>query len=335
MAGVQLTVLIAVVDRHLRPIDRQAHAIGTNAVHLGVGIGEQTALQQTVLGRLDTRHEIGRRHGDLLGFLEDVVRIPVQHHLADLALGHVRPDLGGIQRIEFELGQILRLEHLDHEVPFGVVAVVDGGDQIAAQVTVVLALHRLVLFRVEVLQALLALPAEFHVVGFALLVDELVGVHTVAIHHPVAGRGALVGVQQGQGAGRLGVVREEVEAAAVVIQVGARVRLEGVDHVRELDRVADEEGREVVADQVPVAVGGVELGGEAARVAQRFRRVQAVHHGRETDEHRRAAALLEDLGQGQVGDVFGGGELAVGAGATGMHNALGDTLATETLQLLQ
>ena len=38
---------------------------------------------------------------------------------------------------------------------------------------------------------------------------------------------------------------------------------------------------------------------------------------------------------GQVGDVFSGGELAMGTGTTGVHDALGDALATETLQLLQ
>jgi hypothetical protein len=41
-----------------------------------------------------------------------------------------------------------------------------------------------------------------------------------------------------------------------------------VDDVRELDRVADEGDREVVADEVPVAVFGVELDGEAAGVAR-------------------------------------------------------------------
>jgi hypothetical protein len=35
-----------------------------------------------------------------------------------------------------------------------------------------------------------------------------------------------------------------------------RVRLEGMDDVRELDRVPDEEDRQVVADDVPVAVLG-------------------------------------------------------------------------------
>ena len=46
-----------------------------------------------------------------------------------------------------------------------------------------------------------------------------------------------------------------------------RVPLLGVDEVRELGRLADEEHRRVVADHVPVAILGVELQGEAAASA--------------------------------------------------------------------
>ena len=45
-------------------------------------------------------------------------------------------------------------------------------------------------------------------------------------------------------------------------------RLDGVDEVRELDAVLDEEHRHVVADQVAVALVGVELDREAADVAR-------------------------------------------------------------------
>ncbi|MOA42979.1 hypothetical protein D3C78_1650850 [compost metagenome] len=73
-------------------------------------------------------------------------------------------------------------------------------------------------------------------------------------------------------------MRQQIEASGIVAEVGSRVGLEGMDHVRELDRVANEEGRKVVTDQVPVTVGGVKLGGEATWVAQGFRRMGAVHN---------------------------------------------------------
>jgi hypothetical protein len=66
----------------------------------------------------------------------------------------------------------------------------------------------------------------------------------------------------------LGCLAQEVEHAVRVLPLERhRVRLLRVDEIRELDRVAEEEHAEVVADEVPVAVLGVELDGEPARVA--------------------------------------------------------------------
>src|SRR5690606_13485075 len=95
---------------------------------------EQAALQHAVFGRLDTGDGIGRRHGYLLGFLEDVGRVAVQHHGADLALGNVRPDLGSVQRVVVEVVQIFRLDHLDVQIPFREVTLVDALDQVAGHV---------------------------------------------------------------------------------------------------------------------------------------------------------------------------------------------------------
>src|SRR5690606_34340415 len=39
LAAVELAVLVAVVDRGLGLVDRQVHVVGTDAVHLGIGVG--------------------------------------------------------------------------------------------------------------------------------------------------------------------------------------------------------------------------------------------------------------------------------------------------------
>ncbi|MNQ59969.1 hypothetical protein D3C85_742350 [compost metagenome] len=331
---VHRAILVAVVHAHPWAIDRQAQGVGADAVHLGIGIGEQPALEQAVFRGFDSRHEVGRCHGHLFGFLEEVTDVAVQDHLADLAFGNARPDFRRIQRVEGKARQLIRPQHLDVEVPFGKVAFVDGLDQVGSHVAVVGGLDLGNLLGVEVFLALQALPAELHVMHIAAVIDELVGMHAVAVHEAITGRCAFIGVQQCQGANGFGNVGQEVEAPGVVIQVGARVGLEGVDHVGELDRIADEEGREIVADQVPVAIGRVELGGETAWVAQSLRRVVAVHHRGEAHEDRRAYALLENLGAGQVADIGGGDEFAVDTGATCMHHALRDALAIEALELL-
>lgn len=225
-------------------------------------------------------------------------------------------------------------QDLDVQVPLRIVALVDVSDQVTRHVVEVLALDGLDFLGAQALLALQALPVELDVVHLALRVDELVGVHAVAVHLAVAGGRAIVGVHPRQHVRGLGLVREEVEEAVRVLHVAVGRRLERVDHVRELHRVADEEHRQVVADQVPVAFAGVELGGEAARIAQRLRRMAAVDHAGEAHEHRCLFAGREDLGAGQVGDVLGGDEHAVRAGAARVDDALGNALAIKALQLL-
>lgn len=68
--------------------------------------------------------------------------------------------------------------------------------------------------------------------------------------------------------GRLGAKRDEVPEHVRVLQMRLRVALLRVDEAGEQDGIADEEDRRVVADQVPNAVIGVELQGEAAGIAR-------------------------------------------------------------------
>ena len=113
------------------------------------------------------------------------------------------------------------------------------------------------------------------------------------------------------------------------------LRLGGVDQVGELDRVLDEEDRDVVADEVPVALLGVELHGEAAHVAGEVGRALVAGDGGEADEDRRLLALaLEEVGPGEVGERLVVLEVAVGAVAAGVDDALGDALVVEVEDLL-
>lgn len=66
-------------------------------------------------------------------------------------------------------------------------------------------------------------------------------------------------------------VPERVVGALRLRDLPVRVRLAGVDDVGELDRVLDEEDRNVVPDQVEDAFLGVELRREPPRVAHGVR----------------------------------------------------------------
>ena len=77
----------------------------------------------------------------------------------------------------------------------------------------------------------------------------------------------------------------EVIVRRLRLRVGAiRFLLGSMDQVWELYRVLNEEHRDVVANDVPVALLSVELYGEAANVARKIRRAFVAGNRREPDE---------------------------------------------------
>jgi len=101
-------------------------------------------------------------------------------------------------------------------------------------------------------------------------------------------------------------------------------------------RVAEEEDRRVVSDDVPVALVRIELQGESSDVALRVGGAALAGYGREAREHLGLLADLgEDAGLGVLGDVMCHGEGAEGSGTLGVHAPLGDDLAIEVRQFLK
>ena len=135
---------------------------------------------------------------------------------------------------------------------------------------------------------------------------------------------------------RLGQQCPEIPVIVGAAHPGARVALDRVVEVGEAQRIAEEEHRRVVADDVPVAFLGVELERSAADVALGVGGAALAGDGREAGEHRRLLADLgKDLRLGKARDVVRHREGAVGAPALCMHAALGDHLAVEMRQLLE
>src|SRR5450756_2061142 len=59
----------------------------------------------------------------------------------------------------------------------------------------------------------------------------------------------------------------------------------GMDEVGEFNGILDEENRDVVADQVPVAFLGVKLDGKSTYITRRIYRTGAAGDGRYTSKH--------------------------------------------------
>ena len=113
------------------------------------------------------------------------------------------------------------------------------------------------------------------------------------------------------------------------------LRLGRVDEVGELDCVLNEEDRDVVADEIPVSLLGVELDCEAADVAGEVGGSLAAGDGREPYEGGRPPpGLLEKMRSGDIGKGLVVLEEPVDTEAPGMNHPLGDTFVVEVEDLL-
>ncbi len=187
----------------------------------------------------------------------------------------------------------------------------------------------------EVCNSLLRAEMEFHPHALILRIDHREGVAAEQVHVAEAFRDATVRHHDRDLVQRLGQQCPEVPVVVGAAQAGARVALDRVVEVREAQRVAEEEHRGVVADDIPIAFFGIELQRSSAYVALRIRGAALTGHGGEAHEHRRLLAdRVEDLRPREVRDVLRHRESAVGAPAFGMHPPLRDHLAVEMRHLL-
>ena len=332
------TVAVVAVHRAACGVHRNLVVVHAQAVALRIGIGEQACLQHLVRRRADAGHQIARCERGLLHVLVPVDRVAVQFELAhfDQRVVALRPHLGQVERMD-AVGFRLQLGHdLDEQLPLREVALLDCGEQVAAVAFAVMADQDLRLRVGQRFDALLADEVELHPEALAVGVGEAVGVRAEAVHVAEAARDAAVAHHHGHLQQGFGQQRPEVPVVARAAQVGMRVAFHGLVEVGELARVAQEEHRRVVADQVPVAFFGVELQCEAADVTLGVGGATLAGHRGEAREHLGLLAdLLEQLGTGVLADVVGDGESTERARALGVHAALGNDLAVEVGQLLQ
>ncbi|MCY1333938.1 hypothetical protein D9M69_196790 [compost metagenome] len=335
-------VALVVVERTERLVDRDLVEVRpAEAQQLRVGIGEQPALHQRVVAEIDARHDVADVEGHLLGLGEEVVGVAVQHHAPHHPHRHqfLGDQLGRVEQVEAEAQLVLFLHHLQAQLPFRVVAALDVLPQAATVEVRVLAGELLRLVPDQRADARLRPPVELHQARLALVVDQPEAVHAEPLHGAEAHRDGAVGHGPEHHVRRLRRQRDEVPEGVVGRGAGGdlvvRLGFHRVDEVGELDGVLDEEHRHVVADQVEVALVGIELHREAAHVAHRVGGTARPLHRGEAHEHRRALArLAEEVGPGQVAQRLRHLEVAMGRRATGMYHPLGNPLVVEVGDLL-
>ena len=312
--------------------------VDAKPVAVGVTVGEQPRLEHAVWGWPDAGHHLRGIEGGLFRVGEVILRQLVEGHLSHLHEGvvPVGPDLGEIEGIEAVIRSVFLRHDLNAQRPAGELAVFDGIVEILEQERRLLATDFRRLFGGEALDALVRLEVEFHPIPLAFGVDQHEGVGAESVHAAIRGRDAAIPEEHGELVRGLGRVGEEIPDIVRLLAVGIGIVFLGVDEVRELDAVLDEEDGRVVAHQVPVAFLGVELHGKAPRIPRGVGGALRSGHGGEADEEGRLLALgREELGLGVLRDIrvcdF---EFPVGARAYRVDDALGDALPVEARQLL-
>ena len=301
-AARRIGAALGLVDRQLVPVGR------AQPLDLRVLIAEQPPLQQRIVRMVDPRHHVAGAEGDLLGLGEEIVGIAVEHQLADDANRQhlLGDDLGRVEHVIRLAVREFLVEQLHAQIPFGIVAAVDPLEQVASLEVGIGAgdLDRLVPDRRGEPRA--RLPVKLDEGAFPLGIDEAEGMDAEPLHRGEAARQRAIRHRPHDHMGRLGHQRDEVPEGVVrgrrlwIAAIG--LHLGGVDQVGELHRVLDEEHRDVVADQVPIALARVELHRKAAHVARRVDRPGAASDRGEAHEHLGALALLlEQVGAGDVG----------------------------------
>ena len=182
-------------------------------------------------------------------------------------------------------------------------------------------------------------PVKLDESRLAGIVDQPEAVHAEALDHAQRPRDGAVRHRPHQHVHRLGreldEVVEGVVGAAGLWKAAVRLHLHRVDQVGELDRILDEEHRDVVADDVPIAFLRVELDGEAAHVAWRVDRAGTAGDGGKAREHRGLHAdFAQHLGARVFGERLRQLEIAVRTGAAGVDDPLGNALVVEVADLL-
>ena len=113
-----------------------------------------------------------------------------------------------------------------------------------------------------------------------------------------------------------------------------RLWLGGVNQIRKFDGILDKEHRDVIADQIPISFERIKFDRKSANVTRRIGGSLVARDGGKPDEYRCAHThAVEYSGFGYVRQGFRQLEVAMRGGASGVHNALGNPLMVEVIDL--
>ena len=183
---------------------------------------------------------------------------------------------------------------------------------------------------VDVIHLFLAEKMIFHIMPFPVPVDPDEGVDAEAVHPGEIPHDAPVAVQPGDLVQAFGSQGKEIPDVAVVLEIGAGIRLLGMDEIRKLDGVPDEKDGKAQSHHVVIAFGSVEFHREASRIPDGIRRALGTDDRGKADQKAGGlVGILKKSGAGVFRHAAIGGKDAERAAAFGVYHPFRDALPVE------
>jgi len=236
---------------------------------VGIRVIDKSTLKHFAIGSFNAWNEVGWCEGCLLSFSMEVLRVPVKRELSNWNQWAVslRPDLSNVIHIESVLFGLLKRHNLHKPGPRWEVSFLNVLEEISCSEILIFLTHLSSFCSSEILDTLVSFEMVLDKEWFALFIDPLVSVRTIAIHMTVA-----IGcssVREKDHHLMEGLRREgpEIPCHLLLLYTSLRISLLAMDEIWEFDWISDEEHRSVVSNHIIITFFGVEFYREATRVS--------------------------------------------------------------------
>lgn len=248
-------------------VDGDLIKIGSKAVAMGVGIGEEPALQDPIRRGTHSRHKVTRRKCGLFCLSEVIDWVSVEYDFADLneRVVLLRDHLSWVKQVVLIIWGIALRNGLDAKLPLSSLTRVDVADHVPLGVIWILeALFSL--FEGHILDSRESTDMNLNPKDLAILILPAEAVSAVLMHMPVVfGSAPITKIHHVQMAGFI-VVRDEVPKIVGVFEISTWIFLPGVYQVCKFHWILNPKYWQGISHKVPIALLGVELQAKTSRV---------------------------------------------------------------------
>ena len=248
----------------------------------------------------------------------------------------MRPYFSKVERIDPVGFRILERHNLKLQRPAREITLGNMIEQVAAMIVAVLSCHPVgfVLRQVCVAVTEIGVEVPFDPKLLARFVDQHIGVTGIAVHLPPVLRHTAVAHQIGYLMSALGTERPEIPLHVVIAQAIVCASLLAANEMLELQGIANEKNRGVVPHHVEIAILGIELDRESARITPGVGAAALAGDGGKAHRGFHFCAGLQEFSLGVRADVRRNLETAESAASLRVRLAFGDTLPIEIRHLL-